>query len=112
VGDGVLVSATVEAGGDVLAGDLVLMAHTTKGGEGIVNKGDVVKNKGRGGTFAQLEGRGDTGEIVGGRVAVRGRDDGARRVEEGSHLLRRVGEGVLMEGVIDDGFIDGGTGNA
>ena len=45
VGDGVLVSGTVEAGGNVLEGDVVLVPHAAKGREGVMDEGNVVKNK-------------------------------------------------------------------
>ena len=43
--DGILVRGTEETGGDILAGDLVLVAHAAKGGEGIVDQGNMVEDK-------------------------------------------------------------------
>ena len=45
--DRVLVHGTEETGRDVRKGDLVLMPHTTKGGERVVNQRHVVEYKGR-----------------------------------------------------------------
>jgi len=71
VGYGVLAGRAVKAGGNVRKGDLVLMAHATRRGQGIVNKGNMVINEGGGGGLAELESFGKEGETSERRILGR-----------------------------------------
>ena len=53
--DGVLARSTEKTCQDVGESDLHLVTHATKGGECVVDKGDVVKKKGRWETLAMAE---------------------------------------------------------
>lgn len=117
MGDGVLISGTIEASGDILKGNLVLMTHTPKGGKSVVDQSDVVENNGGGETFALAEGRGNKGKASGGRIRSERRNNRTRRrrdggrVEEAGNLTGGVSEGVVVEGVVHNGLVDGGAGS-
>jgi hypothetical protein len=96
---------------------LTLMTHTAKGRKSVVDKGNVMENKSRGDAFALLEGGGDEGKGTGSRVKVAGRRSlgtrmGGPRIEESGDLESRVSEGVVVEGVKNDGLVDGRAGGA
>ena len=64
VGNGILVSGTIETRRNLRESHLVLVTHTTKGGESIVDKSHMVENEGGRRELALFEGAGNEGETV------------------------------------------------
>ena len=113
MGDGVLISGTIEASGDILKGNLVLMTHTPKGGKSVWIKATWWKIMEEGKLLHWLRDAETRERPV---VAASGASGGTTgpggdggRVEEAGNLTGGVSEGVVVEGVVHNGLVDGGA---
>lgn len=100
MGEGVLPSTAEEAGGNVVDGNFVLVAHSPRCGEGIVDKGEVVKAK-EGGGFGVKEGFRDRRE---GHKRERLTGVGVLR-QEGVHFAAQLVTDFVAISVENDGLV-------